>query len=209
MPFGSGGLLRVSSPAHLSTSAPLSGSGTSPISGRSPETTAWRRSRAVSGFPSAFARRPWLLGHPFPARGFRSPRGRPTAPPSGGPDSVGVSVFRMCELRPGWVPSLLRGGGVLPTGTASPVGACRFPAASPVPHWNHPPVELLITEHAKIHSRSPVRPFPRPSSPGGTGTLRLLPRASHPAVTHDARQGGNSPMDTGPDHYLTGDLQTA
>src|SRR3954454_12526006 len=32
--------------------------------------------------------------------------------------------------------------------------------------------------------------------------LRLLPRASHPTVTHDARQGGDDPFDTGPDHTL-------
>ena len=32
--------------------------------------------------------------------------------------------------------------------------------------------------------------------------LRLLPWASHPAVTHDARQGGDGPADTGPDHTL-------
>ena len=33
--------------------------------------------------------------------------------------------------------------------------------------------------------------------------LRILPWASHPAVTHDARQGGDGPADTGPDHTLT------
>jgi hypothetical protein len=43
-------------------------------------------------------------------------------------------------------------GGVLPTSAASLVGACRFPAASPIPRWNVPSAELLITEHAKIHS---------------------------------------------------------
>src|SRR3954454_18332719 len=32
--------------------------------------------------------------------------------------------------------------------------------------------------------------------------LRLLPRASHPTVTHDARQGGDDPFDTGPGHTL-------
>jgi hypothetical protein len=54
-------------------------------------------------------------------------------PAKGGPDSVEVSVFRTHETRPGWVPSLPRGGGVLPTSAASPVGACRFPTASPIP----------------------------------------------------------------------------
>ena len=35
-----------------------------------------------------------------------------------GRDSAGVPVFRTHELRPGWVPPVLRGGGVLPTGVA-------------------------------------------------------------------------------------------
>ena len=50
-----------------------------------------------------------------------------------GPDSVGVPMFRTHELRPGWVPPVPRDGGVLPTGAASPIGACRFPTASPIP----------------------------------------------------------------------------
>jgi len=100
--------------------------------------------------------------------------GLPDRRPSG-PDSVGVSVFRTRETRPGWVPSLLRGGGVLPTSAASLVGACRFPAASPIPRWNVPSAELLITEHAKIHSRSPVRPSPRPPPPDGTRAASAFP----------------------------------
>src|SRR5215217_3253373 len=59
--------------------------------------------------------------------------------------------------------SLPRGGSVLPTSAASLIGACRFTTASPLPRCNLPPAELLITEQTKIHSRSPVRPFPRPS----------------------------------------------
>jgi hypothetical protein len=107
-----------------------------------------------------------------------------------GPDSVGVSVFRTHETRPGWVPSLPRGGGVLPISAASLIGACRFTTASPLPRCNLPPAELLITEHTKIHFRSPVRPFPRPSIPGGTGTLRLFPglRTPRSPTTH-ARAG--------------------
>src|SRR5215208_4895123 len=60
----------------------------------------------------------------------------------------------------------------------------------PLPRCNLPPAELLITEHTKIHFRSPVRPFPRPSFPGGTGTLRLSPglRTPRSPTTH-ARAG--------------------
>lgn len=102
-------------------------------------------------------------------------------------DPVGVSMFRTRETRPGWVPSLLRGGGALPTSAASLIGACRFWAASPVPRSNIPSAELLITKHTKIHSRSPVRPFPRPPLPDGTGTasaftLGFAPR-SYPRRT--------------------------
>lgn len=106
---------------------------------------------------------------------------------SGFPCSTRMRCDRVgCLFYPG-------AGGVLPTSAASLIGACRFATASPLLHWNLPPAELLITGHTKIHSRSPVRSSPRPSPPGGTGTLRLYPWASHPVVTHDARQGGDGP----------------
>ena len=79
-----------------------------------------------------------------------------------GPDSVGVPAFRTCEKRPGWVPSLLRGGGVVPATETSMTGACRFTTASPLPRCNIPSARVGITKHTKIHSRSPVRPSPRP-----------------------------------------------
>ena len=46
-------------------------------------------------------------------------------------------MFRTCEMRPGWVPPILRGGGVLPISDGSPIGTCRFPAASPVIRLTH------------------------------------------------------------------------
>jgi hypothetical protein len=124
------------------------------------------------------------------------------APAGAGPATYAFAIFRTRETRPGWVPSLLRDGGVLPISAASLTGACRFTAASPIPRWTIPSAELLITEHTKIHSRSPVRSSPRPQPPDGTGAASALPRASHPAVTRDARQGGDGPSDTGPDHTL-------
>src|SRR3954447_21784084 len=97
-----------------------------------PATATWRSGHDRCGFLSAFAHRHSLLGHPVPAR--RIPPfltvglpGRQTDP-----DSVGVSAFRTCEKRPGWVPSLLRGGGVIPVIAISMTGACRFSTASPV-----------------------------------------------------------------------------
>lgn len=40
-----------------------------------------------------------------------------------------------------------------------------------------------------VHSHSPIHPSPRLWSPDGTKTLGLFPSASHPTVTHDAREG--------------------
>src|SRR6185369_14797357 len=42
------------------------------------------------------------------------------------------------------------------------------------------------------------RSSPRLPPPMERGPLRLLPRASHPAVTHDARGGGDRPSRTDP-----------
>jgi hypothetical protein len=126
--------VRFASQAHLSTSAPLSRPGHQARYPASyPATTAWRShpTLLVSCRLSPAGIR--FLDILFPPEKFRSPHGRPTGPPPGRPDSVGVPMFRTHEMRPGWVPPLPRGGGVLPTGAASPIGACRFPTASPIP----------------------------------------------------------------------------
>ena len=190
--FGTGGsdhIIFKGSPAHVG--APFEARAPDPVSGQLSVTRPpGGAAIAGPGFLSAFAHRHSLLGHPVPARDFRSPHGRPTEPPADGRTLSGFSVFRTHETRPGWVPSLPRGGGVLPTSAASLIGACHFTTASPLPRCNLPPAELLITEHTKIHSRSPVRPFPCPSFPGGTGTLRLSPglRTPRSPTTH-ARAG--------------------
>lgn len=58
-----------------------------------------------------------------------------------------------------------------------------------------------MTKHTKIHSFT--RPaFPSPVAPGWNGNASASLWASHPAVTHDARQSRDSPTDTGPDHTL-------
>lgn len=45
-------------------------------------------------------------------------------------DPNGISVFRVIETRPGWVPSLRRDGGVHTTGTVSPAATCRLSTAN-------------------------------------------------------------------------------
>jgi hypothetical protein len=83
---------------------------------------------------------------------------------------------------------------VLPTNERCPAGACRFPATSPY----HPlllPIggSLLDEASSRIHSHSPVRSSPACKPRMEQGSLGLLPQASHPAVTHDARRGGDRP----------------
>ena len=157
--------------AHLPTSAPLSGPGHhGSVSGQLPSNGHLEEQPRSLRFPVGF--RP-------PAFASWASCSRQRIPPfltvglphrHSGPDSVGVSAFRTCEKRPGWVPSLLRGGGVVPATETSMTGACRFTTASPVPRCNIPSARVGITKHTKIHSRSPVRSSPCPPSPDGTRT---------------------------------------
>jgi hypothetical protein len=89
-----------------------------------------------------------------PLKDFSSPHGRPTKPI--GLDLNGIATFRRYETRSGWASPLSRGGGVLPTSRASPVGACRFPAASPSPSLPQPVCEGSSDETStEIHTINP------------------------------------------------------
>jgi hypothetical protein len=192
LPFGTGGSDHVifkGSPAHVGT--PFEARAPDPVSGQLSRTRPWRSGHIRSGFPVGFrppafaswtscSRQRFLLSSRSAYR-TAAQTGRTL---SGFPCSARMRHGRDgCLLYPG-------GGGVLPISAASLIGACRFTTASPLPRCNLPPAELLITEHMKIHSRSPVRPFPRPSFPGGTGTLRLSPGLRTPRLpTTHARAG--------------------
>jgi hypothetical protein len=104
----------------------------------------------------------------------------------------GVATFGAHELRPGRVLPLPRDGGVLPTGQNPPVGACRFPAASPAPRYSIPSVGALRDEASGSSLMFTLSVFPLPVAPDGKGSW-AYPRASHLAVTHDARRGGDEP----------------
>ena len=126
--------VRFASQAHLSTSAPLSRPGHQARYPASyPATTAWRShpTLLVSCRLSPAGIR--FLDILFPPENSALLTVGLPIRHQGGPDSVGVPMFRTHEMRPGWVPPLPRGGGVLPTGAASPIGACRFSTASPIP----------------------------------------------------------------------------
>ena len=100
------------------------------------------------------------------------------------PDSVGVPVFRMRETRPGWVSSLLRGGGVIPIAVTSATGACRFTAASPVAPLEHPIGGGLGLRSIRRFTRFTRPAFPLPAAPGwnegpSASSLGFAPH-SHP-----------------------------
>ena len=60
-----------------------------------------------------------------------------------------------------------------------------------------PPINAFT--HVRATSRrKPVRSSPRPRPRDGTGNASASPRASHPAVTSDARQGRGQAIEHGP-----------
>jgi hypothetical protein len=85
------------------------------------------------------------LSRPFPPETLAFLTVSPPPDRYGRAASVGVSTFRVPELRPGWVPSMSRGGRVLPGGVKHPPGACRVPAACPAPRSRFPPAGLSLT----------------------------------------------------------------
>jgi hypothetical protein len=106
----------------------------------------------------------------------------------------------MHETRTEWAPSVPRGRwcSTRPRHAPQPASAA---SQRPVPDLGrvlHPfPPTFKMTRHQpRVHSRSPARPSPRPWPPEGTRALRLEPWAPHPAVTRDARQGGDRPPST-------------
>ena len=158
-----------------------------------------------------------FLGHPAPAGELSLPHGRPTGPRNW-PDPNGVVVLHMSKLRPGRAPPLSRGrwcapGRRLSSGRHLPLSCGQ----SLRPRWNNPSAGGTFTRRHRrftAFTHHPGATGSRPRSrkaiqpPAGLllargprmeqRPLRLLPRASHPAVTRDARQGGDRPSRTGP-----------
>ena len=81
-----------------------------------------------------------------------------------------------------------------------PIGGEHFHETSTRVHAIHPsPQARLATgpgPGTPTYRLPPI--FSSPAARMEHGPLRLLPRASHPAVTRDARQGGDGPSRTGP-----------
>ena len=119
----------------------------------------------------------------------------------GGRTLSGFPCSARNEIRPGWVPSLLRGGGVVPVTATWVTGACRFTAASPVPPLEHP-IGGGWDYEAYEDSLAFTRPaFPLPAVPGWNGNgFGFSPglRTPQSPVTH--AKAGTVLVDTGPGH---------
>lgn len=124
-----------------------------------------------------------------------------------------VTTLRTIETRPGWVPPLPRDGGVHTADRSATAATRRFPAASPLPPVVHSIAGVICDE--AIHGGLPSFTRPVISLACSTRMARapsdVNPDASNPTVTGDARQGGNRPMDTGPELHRRHrvDLQSA
>jgi hypothetical protein len=104
-----------------------------------------------------------------------------------------------------------RGGGVPATGQMLPVAACRFSTASPAPRSSIHPPEAHLDETYRRFTHVHPSGLPLTYAPGWIkGRFGFCPEASHPAVTSDARPGGDGPSNTYPSYVIdaTADLHS-
>lgn len=160
LPFGSGVISNRVSQAHQIHVSTLSGRGASPYPTSYAEPTDGVVGDAgpVSCFLSAVGVS--LLDPPAPAEGLVLPCGRITRRIAR-LDLIGVVVFRMSEMRPGWVSSEPRGRRCAPEWRALSIR--RLPLSCGQSY--HPLVlpingSLLDEASSRIHLHSPVRSSP-------------------------------------------------
>ena len=85
-------------------------------------------------------------------------------------------------------------GGALPASQIRLAGTRRLPAAGPYsPASCNPPAEVLMTRRHRGFTCVHPSGLPQPAAPGWNRSPWAFPRASHPAVTRDARRGGDGP----------------
>jgi hypothetical protein len=123
---------RPSSTAHLPTSAPFRARAPGPVSGQLYKGHPAEEPGVLPRFPAAFRLPAFASWASCPARGFRPPCDRPTAPPASSADPDGVSVFRTRETRLGL-------GALCTPGAAVPARPVIVPGRR-LPHHNGTPL---------------------------------------------------------------------
>ena len=175
---------------------------------------------AVPGFLSPFrlsAFASWVILRPL--GNWSLPHGRPTDAPSATRRTpTGLSCYAWSRRDRAGRLLNPEDGGALPTGDYPPAGTRRSSAASPyhpadASHRRSQPSRGVIRGSLTFaHHPQDGRPLSRAGKPHDLPAglllahrhrmeqqrLRLRPQASHPAVTHDARRGGDGPSRTGP-----------
>jgi hypothetical protein len=132
-------------------------------------------------------------GHPAPAERSASLTVGPPAPATPAWASTGLSRSARDRYDRGGCPLCPGGGGALPPGQVPPGGTRRLTATGPYLPLNNPSSGSADDETStRVHAIHPSG-LPQPVAPGWNGSPWAFPWASHPAVTRDARRGGDGP----------------
>jgi hypothetical protein len=146
-----------------------------------------------------FGRRHSLPEASLPARGFRPPYGRPTAPPPAARTRARFPCS--ARVRPGWlrVPSLPRGRRCPHDRMFSPAAACRLSTAGPChPVLQPAPGRISDEASARVHCHSPHTSLPLACGPGRNGGLGLFPELRTPPGRTRQRTSGRGQARTLP-----------
>ncbi len=200
MSFGSSVIVIVSSQAHLTRVSLLSQPGTTArYPAGYPRHPAEGARTCHLGFPLPFGHQRSLLGSSQSRRGsgpssrsaYRTRHACRT--PSGLPRSTPTSCDRVgCLLDPG-------DGGALPVGCRARPAPAASQRPVPTPRCHIPSAGLRFTRHQRRFTQFTRPVCPLPVTPGWNGSPWAFPRASHPAVTSDARQGRGQAVSTHPE----------
>jgi len=206
--------------AHLTHVSSLSGRATRPYPASYPGATGGGARHAVPRFSCRlFGHRHSLLGSSC-ARCGTQPSSRSAFRRASPPDPNGVVVLHMSKDATGQGAPLTPGTAVRsPAGDYPPAGTRRFPAASPYgpagtshrrgspsrgrhqgfTHVRPSPRSGWMPPQSRGSTAASRRSSPRLRPPDGTRTASAsTPGLRTPAVTRDARRGGDGPSRTGP-----------
>ncbi len=168
------------------TSARFRARAPGPVSGQLCSAPGGRTGHDSAGFLLPFGRRHPLLEASCPARGLCPSRDRPTAPPAGGADPSGVSMFRTHETR-------LGPGALCTPGTTAPTRPGTIPSRrlpppsgrSLSPRHHDPSRDVQLTRHLQEFTGVHPRPaFPSPVTPGRIGDPWAFHRVTPGALLH-------------------------